>query len=103
MSRPERGIQFAKSIKVVEWLKTEMIDQIAHLYKGIHHANQLVTIDSLSSLIVSIYVLARRIGFTFRELDQAVVQKLKEHTKEGHQLEQWYGDLSSLEEYMNKR
>jgi hypothetical protein len=48
-------------------------------------------------------VLARRIGFTFRELDQAVVQKLKEHTKEGHQLEQWYGDLSSLEEYMNKR
>jgi hypothetical protein len=103
MSRPERGIQFAKSIKVVEWLKTEIIDQIAHLYKGIHHANQLVIIDSLSSLIVSIYVLARRIGFTFHELDQAVVQKLKEHTKEGHQLEQWYGDLSSLEEYMNKR
>ncbi|MBA4494091.1 MazG-like family protein [Paenactinomyces guangxiensis] len=103
MSRPERGVQFAKSVKIIEWLKTEILDQIAHLFKGIHHANQHVIIDSLSSLIVSTYVLARRIGFSYRELDQAVVQKLREHTLEGHQLEEWYGDLSTLEEYLNKR
>jgi hypothetical protein len=48
-------------------------------------------------------VLARRIGISFRELDQAVVSKLREHTREGHQLENWYGDLSSLEQHMNKR
>jgi hypothetical protein len=60
-------------------------------------------IDSLSSLVISVYVLARRMGFSFRELDQAVTQKLREHAKEGHQVEQWYGDLSSLEDYLNKR
>jgi hypothetical protein len=42
-------------------------------------------------------------GLSFRELDQAIIDKLREHKNEGHQLEQWYGDLSSLEEYMNKR
>lgn len=103
MNRPERGVQFAKSVKVIDWLKTEILDQLANLFKGIHHANQHVIIDSLSSLIVSTYVLARRIGFSYRELDQAVMEKLREHIREGHQLEQWYGDLSTLEEYVNKR
>ncbi len=103
MNRPERGVQFAKSVKVIDWLKTEILDQIANLFKGIHYANQHVIIDSLSSLIVSIYVLARRMGFSYRELDQAVVEKLREHVRDGHQLEEWYGDLSTLEEYLNKR
>lgn len=103
MSRPERGVQFAKSVKVIEWLKTEILDQIANLFRGILHANQHMMIDSLSGLIISVYVMARRMGFSFRELDQAVIQKLREHVHEGHQLEQWYSDLSSLEEYLNKR
>jgi hypothetical protein len=103
MSRPERGIQFAKSIKVVDWLKTEILDQVASLFKGIHHASQSTMIDSLSGLVISIYVLARRMGFSFRELDQAVIHKAREHAREGHQLEEWYGDLSALEEYVSKR
>lgn len=103
MNGPERGVQFAKSVKVIEWLKTEILDQVTHLFKGVQYASQHVMIDSLSSLVISIYVLARRTGFTFRELDQSVVQKLREHVREGHQLEEWYGDLSALEEYLNKR
>ncbi|SFI69694.1 MazG-like family protein [Thermoflavimicrobium dichotomicum] len=103
MNRPEKGMQFAKNVKVIDWLKTEILDQIANLYKGLHYANRHFIIDSLSSLIVSVYILARRVGLSFRELDQAVIEKLREHKNEGHQLEEWYGDLSSLEEYMNKR
>jgi hypothetical protein len=103
MNRPDRGVQFAKSVKIIDWLKTEMLGQVANLFKGIYHANQHIIIDSLSSLVASVYVLARRMGFSFRELDQTVVQKLKEHIKDGHQLEEWYGDLSKLEEYLNKR
>ncbi|RAL23393.1 MazG-like family protein [Thermoflavimicrobium daqui] len=103
MNRPEKGMQFAKNIKVIDWLKTDMLNQIANLFKGLYYANRHILIDSLSSLIVSTYILARRMGLSFRELDQAIIDKLREHKNEGHQLEQWYGDLSSLEEYMNKR
>lgn len=103
MARTERGMQFAKNIRVIDWLKTEVLDQIANLFKGLHHANQNMIIDSLSSLLVTIYVLSRRMGLPFRELDQAVTTKLREHVTDGHQLEQWYGDLSSLEEYLRKR
>lgn len=103
MNRPERGVHFAKNVKVIDWLKTEIIDVIANLYKGIHHANTPMILDTLSSLVISIYVLARRMGFSFHELDQSVIQKLREHVHEGHQLEQWYGDLSALEDFLNKR
>jgi hypothetical protein len=103
MSRPERGLQFAKSIKIVDWLKTEILDQIAALFRAIYSANQHLMIDSLSSLVISVYVLARRMGFSFSELDQSVSQKLREHARDGHQLEKWYGDLSKLDEYLNKR
>lgn len=103
MNGLERGAQFAKSIKVIDWLKTEILDQTTSLFKGIHHANQHVVIDSLSSLITSVYVLARRMGFSCHEVDQAVVHKLKEHIRDGHQLEEWYGDLTKVEEYLNKR
>ncbi|MBD1371994.1 MazG-like family protein [Hazenella sp. IB182357] len=103
MSRPDRGLHFAKNIKVMDWLKTEILDQVANLFKGIHHANQQAIIDSLSSLVISIYVMARRIGLSYGDLDRAVTEKLKEHTRDGHQLEEWYGDLSSLDDYINKR
>lgn len=103
MSRPERGLKIAKSIKIVDWLKIEILDQISALFRGIHSANQHLMIDSLSGLVISVYVLARRMGFSFRELDQSVSQKLREHAREGHQLEEWYGDLSQLDDYLNKR
>ncbi|GGE05929.1 hypothetical protein GCM10011571_03800 [Marinithermofilum abyssi] len=103
MSRPERNVQIAKSVKVIEWLKTELLDQIANLFKGLHHANQTLIADSLASLIIVTYVLARRVGLTFREVDQSVTRKLREHARGKHQLEDWYGDLSRLEEYINKR
>ncbi|PTX62429.1 MazG-like nucleotide pyrophosphohydrolase family protein [Melghirimyces profundicolus] len=103
MSRPERSVHIAKSMKVIEWLKTEILDQIANLYKGLHNSNQSLIADSLASLVVATYVLARRVGISFREVDQAVTRKLREAAKERHQLEDWYGDLSQLEEYINKR
>ncbi|OYD07939.1 MazG-like family protein [Paludifilum halophilum] len=103
MSRPERSVHIAKSVKVIEWLKTELLDQVANLFKGLHYANQSLISDSLASLVVATYVLARRVGFSYREVDQAVTRKLREHTRERHQLEDWYGDLSQLEEYIGKR
>ncbi|BCU83392.1 hypothetical protein JIR001_31750 [Polycladomyces abyssicola] len=103
MSRPEQHVQIAKSVKVIDWLKTEMLDQQANLFKGLHHANQHIILDSLASLVMATYVMARRLGYSYREIDQVVIHKLREHIREGHQLEEWYGDLSALDDYINKR
>lgn len=103
MGQPERRMQFAKNVKMLDWLKTELLDQVSNLFKGLYHANQHLMIEAIASLLICIYVLGRRVGFTYREVDQVVTEKLRDHSREGHQLERWYGDLSTLEEYMNKR
>lgn len=100
MDRPK---QIAKNIKVLEWLKSEILDQVAGLFRQLMHGRYESALDSLASLIVAVFVLARRIGFSFRELENAVIRKLREHVRDGHQMEEWYGDLSALDEYMNKR
>ena len=87
----------------MEWLKAEIVEQVGGLFKGLFHGKESFILDSMASLIIAIYVLARRLGIPFHKLDKAVVEKLEDHQKQGHEIEEWYGDLSVLEQYMNKR
>lgn len=102
MDKPN-NVHIAKSLKVIEWLKAEIIEQVAALFRGLYHGQESYIIDSLASLIIAIYVLARRVGIPFHKLEKAVLEKLQDHKKEGHEIEEWYGDLSVLEQYINKR
>lgn len=47
--------------------------------------------------------MGRRLGIPFKDLDALLVEKLKKHKQEGHQLEDWYQDISALEDHMRKR
>lgn len=100
MGRPQ---QIAKNLKVLEWLKTELLDQIAALFRHLMQGKRQHALDTLASLLVTVVVMARRIGFSFHELENAVSKKLRDHVRDGHQMEEWYGDLSALDDYMNKR
>ncbi|MEB3103217.1 MazG-like family protein [Ferviditalea candida] len=99
----EHDVDLAKRAKVIEWLKTEVIDQVSRLFKGIWEGRSSRIADSLASLIVSCYILGRRLGIPYHTLDESIVQKLKKHREEGHQLEDWYQDISILEEHVRKR
>ncbi|KXG44771.1 hypothetical protein U473_12615 [Tepidibacillus decaturensis] len=96
-------MHIAKNLKVMEWLKAEIIERVGGLFKGLFHGNESYIIDSMAGLLIAVYVLARRIGIPFHQIDSAVMEKLHNHQKEGHEIEEWYGDLSILEQYMKKR
>nr|WP_282579889.1 MazG-like family protein [Paenibacillus odorifer] len=93
----------AKRAKVIEWLKTEVIDQVSRLFKALWEGSTTRVGDSLASLIMSSYILGRRLGIPYRSLDDLLLEKLRKHKQEGHQLEDWYQDISALEEHMRKR
>lgn len=103
MNRSQQDMDIAKRLKVIDWLKTEMIDQVSRLFKGLLSGREEKIKDSLASLIVSSYVMGRRLGINYRSMDELVLSKLKEHREQGHQVEDWYGDLSAMEDYINKR
>ncbi|QWU18136.1 MazG-like family protein [Paenibacillus sophorae] len=98
-----KDLDVAKRAKVIEWLKTEVIDQVSRLFKALWEGSTARVSDSLASLIMSSYILGRRLGISYRDLDEALLEKLRKHRQEGHQLEDWYQDISALEEHMRKR
>lgn len=103
MSNMDRDIDLAKRAKIIEWLKTELIDQMAHLFKGIWEGSHHKMVDGLASLVACCYILGRRMGISLQSLDTAVLEKMKEHREVGHQLEEWYGDISAVEDHLRKR
>ena len=103
MSNMPKDMDVAKRAKVIEWLKTAVIDQVSRLFKSLWEGSTLRVGDSLASLLMSSYILGRRLGIPYRELDELLLEKLKKHRQEGHQLEDWYQDISALEEHMRKR
>ncbi|MBY0163497.1 MULTISPECIES: MazG-like family protein [Bacillales] len=98
-----KDLDVAKRAKVIEWLKTEVIDHVSRLFKALWEGSTTKVGDSLASLMMSSYILGRRLGLTYRDLDDLLLEKLKKHKQEGHQLEDWYQDISALEEHLRKR
>lgn len=98
-----KDLDVAKRAKVIEWLKTEVVDHVSRLFKALWEGSTARVSDSIASLIMSSYILGRRLGVSYREIDELLIDKLKKHKQEGHQLEDWYQDISTLEEHLRKR
>ncbi len=99
----EKEFNIAKNVKIIEWLKTEILDSIAGLFKGLQKGSEQVFVDFLANIIVLTYILGRRLGLSFRELDQEILNKIAQNKETGHQLEEWFGDLSALQQHIDKR
>ncbi|MDB5083512.1 MAG: hypothetical protein JWN30_398 [Bacilli bacterium] len=90
----------AKNIKLIEWLKVELLDNVSTLFRGFVRGSESVLSDCLANIVISTYVLSRRLGVSIEDLDQQVVDKLQKSIETGHQSEEWYGDLTALKEYL---
>jgi hypothetical protein len=102
MRESQYEMNIAKNIKSIEWVKTELLDSVAGLFRGFVKGSDSVMVDYLANVVVSSYVLARRLGIEYHELDRQVAEAVRRGKQSGHQVEQWYGDLSLLEEHIQK-
>ncbi|WP_246469837.1 MazG-like family protein [Cohnella nanjingensis] len=103
MSQTERDLDVAGRARLIEWLKSEVVDQVSRLFKAMWDGSAVRIADSLAGLIAGSYILGRRLGVSYRDLDGAIADKLAKLKQEGHQLEDHYQDLSALEEHIRKR
>lgn len=97
----EGGI--AKNIKIIEWLKADLITSVSALFKAMLRCNEELIMDALASLHITCYVLGRRLGINFARLDLKVEAKLRKGIDQEHEVEKWYGDLSGLLNYLAEK
>lgn len=104
--RLDKSSDIAKNIKIMEWMKTELILSIGDLFnlifKGVKPLDEALQ-DTLANIIMITYLLGKRLGISFNELDYKIKEKIKIGIDENHSVESWYGDLSKLKKHMGNK
>ena len=90
----------------MEWMKTELILSVGDLFnlifKGVKHLDEALQ-DTLENIIMITYLLGKRLGISFNEIDYKIKEKIKIGIDENHSVESWYGDLSNLKKHMDNK
>ncbi len=103
MAPYNREIDIAKNARTIEWLKSELLNGVASLFKALLKGKEDAITDSLANIVIASYVLARRLGINFARLETKVENKLDLNIQEDHEVEKWYGDLTALRHHFQER
>lgn len=80
-----------------------MVDSVGALFKSLLRSGNDAAADALAAIIIVAYVLGKRVGVSFYTVDTRVKAKLTTGINDGHEVEQWYGDLSDLLHYLDSK
>jgi hypothetical protein len=103
MSSNNPDFNIVKNLRTIEWIKAELVAGMGTLFKALIKNNQELLQDALAGLVISCYFLARRLGISFTKLDENIRSKLQSQVMQEHEIEQWYGDVTNLENYLKDR
>lgn len=101
--RPGYEVDIARGIKTIEWLKTELVSNVASLFRGMLKNNDDVIGESLANLVIGCYLLGRRLGGNFAALDAKIEHMARLNVDNDHEVERWYGDFSAFLDHVKGR
>lgn len=101
----DKEIDITRNIKVIEWLKGEVLTDIANLFKtlasGMREEVHDSISDTISNIILICYLLGRRLGINYSSIDMKIESKIKLGLLDDHDVEKYYGDLSELSKHLD--
>ncbi|ACB86459.1 MazG-like family protein [Natranaerobius thermophilus] len=103
MSWKNESGNIAKNIRFLEWLKGELVESVGKLFKALIEGSEKLILDALTGILITVYLLAKRVGIDFDDLEAASIEKIDDQIEKGHEAESWYGDLSALKSYLDNQ
>lgn len=101
----DKEIDITRNIKIIEWLKSELLTDMANLFKtlvnGVREDIHETISETLSNIILISYLLGRRLGLSYNAIEMKIENKIKLGLVEKHDVEKYYGDLSELSKHLN--
>ena len=101
----DKEIDITRNIKTIEWLKSELLTDVANLFKvlvnGMKEEVHDAIADTISNIILICYLLGRRLGISYNAIEMKIENKVKLGLIEDHDVEKYYGDLSELSKHLN--
>jgi len=101
----DKEIDITRNIKVIEWLKSELLTDVANLFRtlvnGAREELHESISETLSNIILICYLLGRRLGISYNAIEMKIQNKIRLGLIEDHNIEKHYGDLSELAKHLN--
>lgn len=101
----DKEIDITRNIKTIEWLKSELLTDIADLFRILVNGAREEIHDTLSEVLSNIilicYLLGRRLGIGFNSIEMKIDSKIRLGLVESDDIEKYYGDLSELAKHLN--
>ena len=100
MAHPNQEVDITRNLRMIEWLKAELIEGVSFFFKALIKHNQQAITKALAAIMLTCYFLGKRLGISYAQLDRTVEEQLRSHLDTDHQLEKWYGDISTCLKYV---
>lgn len=104
MALPEKEIDITRNIKIIEWLKSQLLADLADLFKvlasGVREELHEAVGDVLSNIILISYLLGKRLGVSYNAVEMKIQNKVRLGLVENNDVEKYYGDLSELSRHL---
>lgn len=99
----QRKIDLTANQKVIEWLKADMVETVGALFKSIVKKGNDATVDALATLIITAYVLGRRLGISYQIIEMRIKHKIDISIEDGSEFEKDGEDLARLRIYLENK
>lgn len=101
----DKDIDITRNIKIIERLKSELLTDIANLFRilvnGVREELHDAISEALSNIILLCYLLGRRLGVSYNSIEMKMDSKIRLGLVETDDIEKYYGDLSELAKHLN--
>lgn len=105
MAQFDNQIDITRNVKIIEWLKSELLTDVANLFKalvnGFREEVSETLADTLANIILICYLLGKRFGINYKTIEMKIDSKIRLGLVENHDVEKYYGDLSELAKHLN--
>lgn len=85
-----------KTMRFIEELKADLLSEAGNMYKAMALCKEEAVKDALAAIVALCYVLGRRLGIHFSDLDTAVEKRARDCAEKHAALEARFGDFSRL-------
>ena len=103
----ETALNITTNIKAIDVIKSEILSEVAKLYEvladfdnGDIYEN---VSNSISTIVAMDYILARRLGFSYEDIDKKIIELTSIAEENHHELEVAFSDMSDLRRHISRR
>jgi hypothetical protein len=100
----ERELDITRNVRLIEWLKSELVTDIANLFRllvnGMREEVLDAVSDTLANIILISYLLGKRLGINYNMIENKVHNKVRLGLVDNHDVERHYGDLTELSKHL---